>query len=185
MDGSGARVVDARGQPVPDVPLELLRRARDGFSALSNRVLTRSDGTYEFTRVGPGEVYVAVDTLRPDPERPGQRLRVFFPGTFDGAAAAAVTLTPAEQVRVTDFVLPDTTGLVRLSGQIRTAEGQPAAGANVYVRIAPPTSLFFFGPPSVTDASGAFTLLVPGEQTYQVTAEFPDGRQLVPRSGPT
>ena len=179
------RVVDARGQPVPDLPLELLRLARYGFTALSSRVLTRTDGTYEFTRIGPGEVYVAVDTLRQDPARRGQTQRVFLPGTFDSAAATAVTLEPTERVRVADFVLPDASGFVRLSGQMRTPDGQPIAGARIYVRIAPPTSQFFFGPPVETDANGTFTLLVPGEPTYQVAAEFPDGRQLVPRPGPT
>jgi hypothetical protein len=167
------RVVDARGQPIAGVPVELVAPVRYGFTRVGQPVATASDGAYEFTRVPPGTFYVAFDTLRRDSSRRVQE-RVFAPGTLDPAAAAAIVLAPTERATAADLVMPETAGAVRMAGQVRTPDGQPVEGARVYLRIAPPTSTFFFGPPAVSDQNGAFALLVPGDFVYDVTVELPN-----------
>jgi hypothetical protein len=42
------------------------------------------------------------------------------------------------------------------------------------VRVAPPTSIFFFGPPAVSDRNGEFALMVPGDAVYDVVVEMPN-----------
>lgn len=170
------RVVDARGQPLAGLPVELVTRVFYGFTRAGQPVATGTDGTYEFTRVPPGTFYVAFDTLRRDLSRRVQE-RVFAPGTLDPAAAAAIVLAPAERVTAADLVLPDAAGAVRLAGQVRTPDGQPVEGARVYLRVAPPTSIFFFGPPAVSGQSGEFALMVPGDQVYDVTVELLNDQQ--------
>ena len=135
------RVVDARGQPVAGLPLELVATVRYGFTRVGQPVATASDGTYEFTRVPPGTFHVAFDTLRPDPSRRARTQRVFAPGTLDAAGAEAIVLAPSARVAAADLVMPDTAGAVRMAGQVRTPNGQPVEGARVYLRVAPPTSL--------------------------------------------
>lgn len=170
------RVVDARGQPVGGLPVELVAPVWHGFTRVGQPVATASDGAYEFTRVPPGTFYVAFDTLRRDPSRRVQE-RVFAPGTLDPAAASAIVLAPTERVAAADFVMPDAAGAVRLGGQVRTPDGQPVEGARVYLRVAPPTSIFFFGPPAVSDRNGEFAMVVPGDAVYDVTVELPSGLQ--------
>ena len=170
------RVVDARGQAVAGLPVELVTRVQYGFTRAGQPVATGTDGTYEFTRVPPGTFYVAFDTLRRDLSRRVQE-RVFAPGTLDPAAAAAIVLAPAERVTAADLVMPDAAGAVRLAGQVRTPDGQPVEGARVYLRVAPPTSIFFFGPPAVSDQNGDFAMMVPGDFSYDVTVEMPNDLQ--------
>jgi len=171
------RVVDTRGQPVGGLPVELVARVQYGFTRVGQPVATSSDGTYEFTRVPPGTFYVSFDTLRPDPSRRVRTERVFAPGTVDAEAAAAVVLGPAERVTAADFVIADAAGAVRMAGRVRTPDGQPVEGARVYLRVAPPTSTFFFGPPAVSDQSGEFALMVPGDQVYDVAVELLNDQQ--------
>jgi hypothetical protein len=102
---------------------------------------------------------------------------VFAPGTLDSAAARPIVLRPAERATAADLVLPDAAGAVRMAGQVRTPDGQPVEGARVYLRVAPPTSLFFFGPPAVSDRNGEFALSVPGDVVYDVTVELPSDLQ--------
>ena len=156
--------------------MELVTRVQYGFTRAGQPVATGTDGTYEFTRVPPGTFYVAFDTLRRDVSRRVQE-RVFAPGTLDPAAAAAVVLGASERVTVADFVMTDAAGAVRMAGRVRTPNGQPVEGARVYLRVAPPTSIFFFGPPAVSDQSGEFALMVPGDQVYDVTVELLNDQQ--------
>ena len=47
-------------------------------------------------------------------------------------------------------------------------------------RGAPPTSLFFFGPPAVSDRHGDFALVVPGDAVYEVVVEMPNDLPRTP-----
>jgi hypothetical protein len=67
---------------------------------------------------------------------------------------------------------------------VRAADGQAVAGAEVYVRLAPPTSIFFFNPPIVTDAGGRFAMMIPGDHNYIVVVELPNGPRLPRRELP-
>jgi hypothetical protein len=171
------RVVDARGEPVAGLPVELVVQVRYGFTRVGQPVATRSDGGYEFTRVPPGTFHVAFDTLRTDPSRRGRTQRVFAPGTLDPAGAEAIVLRASERVTAADLVVPDAAGAVRMAGQVRTPDGQPVEGARVYFRVVPPTSTFFFGPPAVSDQNGAFAMIVPGAPVYEVIVELPNDLQ--------
>jgi hypothetical protein len=168
------RVVDARGQPIAGFPIELVARVQYGFTRVGQSVATTPDGIYEFRRVPPGTFYVAFDTLRPDPSGRARTQRLFAPGTNDPVGAAAIALRASERVTAPELVIADAAGAVRMAGQVRTPDGQPVEGARVYLRVAPPTSLFFFGPPAVSDRNGDFALVVPGDAVYEVVVEMPN-----------
>ncbi|HVG72792.1 MAG TPA: carboxypeptidase regulatory-like domain-containing protein [Vicinamibacterales bacterium] len=171
------RVVDARGQPLGGLPLQLVVPVETGFFRVGDSIATASDGTYEFTRVPPGTFYVTFDTLRPDSSRPWTTQQLFAPGTLNPDAGEAIVLPPAARATAADFVLPDTAGVVRLTGQVRTAAGQPVPGAQVYLRTASPTARYFSGPPAVSDANGEFSMIVPGDADYKVAVALPGDDQ--------
>lgn len=165
------RIVDARGQPLSGMSVDLLSRRPyiSRYMRVGLGVTTAADGSYEFVRVAPGTYVIAVDTLRPDVTG-RQREQVYAPGVMAESAARQLTLAASERVSAGDLVVPAALPLVSLRGVVRQADGLPVAGARVYIRgeLRP---VPWSGGPVTTDAEGRFAVTVMADQRYQLIAE--------------
>ena len=128
------RVVDRNGAPIRHLPLELVP-ARDvnvpAGERYYNAARSNDDGTFELRRVGPGDYVLAVAaTAAP---KVGIADRALYPGAGDPARASTVTVGAGEQVRLQNFVTPDSLRLVTITGAVVDEKEQPVRDAEVTV----------------------------------------------------
>jgi protocatechuate 3,4-dioxygenase beta subunit len=100
------RVVNARGEPLPHISVELLYREWTGrYSRADAPTATDANGVFEFVRVPPGSFVIATDTFAPARDRQ----RVFLPGVLTVVDAHTVHLAPGQRANVGDITVPDIT----------------------------------------------------------------------------
>lgn len=164
------RVVGQERVPVADLALELIRA--DSTSATSADAFiasrTASDGTFEFRRVPPGEFTLRV-----------AKGLAFHPGVTTREQAARLKVASGQHVRLEDFRLPERVGTVTIEGIALTANGKPAAGAEVSVQ---PTSGGVGAALPLTaaeDGSFRVTVLAGGTYTIQATRSTFEGARIV------
>jgi hypothetical protein len=164
------RVVGHEGRPVADLSLELLRWDSSPASAAEAFIAARtaSDGTFEFRRVPPGEFSLRV-----------AKGLAFHPGVTARDQAARISIAAGQHVRVDDFRLPARIGTVTIEGVALTAEGKPAAGAEVSVR--PSSGDLSTALPLTTAEDGSFrvTVLAGAAYTIQATRSTFEGSRIV------
>ena len=90
----------------------------------------------------------------------------YYPGTASENDAQAVTVSTGQETSVSFGLIP--TRLSRISGMIRTSQGQPAANVQFGIRAAAPGNPFGFG--GSTGSDGTFQLMnvPPGEYVLDV-----------------
>jgi hypothetical protein len=123
------RVSDEKGDPVPNVRVQILRFTyQDGRRILvsANSMSTNERGDYAFLSLAPGPYVISAV-----PRNSESQLPVYFPGTTDVAVASTIDLPPGLNLNGVDLRLLDARP-VRVSGQVTNVlTGQPAAGAAI------------------------------------------------------
>jgi hypothetical protein len=164
------RVVDARGSGVASLrvhvePLVVRKDDRPDLVAL-----TRSDGTYEVTRVPPGRFRVTISGST-DARHDCVHETVWHPGTDTIGSATVVKLGPAERTTIGDLVLPDTLSFTHVSGVVVGSDGGPVTGARVFLTGESRSGAIVNGP-ATTDLSGLFTIAAPTGRQCRIFAEL-------------
>jgi hypothetical protein len=90
----------------------------------------------------------------------------YYPGTSNENEAQAVTVTTGQETPVSFALIP--TRLARISGIIRTSQGQPAANVQFGVRSAIPGNPFGFGGSTGNDGTFQLMNVPPGEYVLDV-----------------
>ena len=173
------RVVNARGEPLPHVPVQIgSPNGADGrwSSTISGR--TDAEGRFDIGKVPPGEYQLGFNTERDFNSRPLPYPRAFLPGVIEPARAHVIHVGPGERVTTPDFVVPEAIVWTTLSGTVIDQAGTPMAGVKIYLKTdADPARLL--GPAVETDAAGRFAVAAVEGSRYRLTAEH-----LVPGSPP-
>lgn len=138
----GGRITDEFGEPVANASVIAMRYSYAGGGrrltaapGSNSRDTTDDQGHYRLFGLPPGEYFVSA-TLRSGPEAADPTGEVsgyaatYFPGTPNLSEAARVTLAVSQENTTVSFGLI-ATRLVRVSGQVLTSTGEPAAGGNV------------------------------------------------------
>ena len=151
------RLSTSDGRPAAGVALELVRANDRRGVAFGGS--TNERGEFDIGQVAPGKYALR---LASDP-------RVWMPAPASPDEPTPLILGPAERRAVGDFVLPDGTRIVQLSGRVVDAYDRPIAGADVIVRSGADRSHGAF-PRVVTDEAGSFSVgVVADVASYRIT----------------
>jgi hypothetical protein len=189
------RVTDEFGEPVANAVVSAMRY---GYSAGARRLLpgagansrdtTDDQGQFRLFGLSPGEYLVSAayraggEVTDPAGEPTGYA-PTYYPGTPNPMEAQRVSVAVGQELSSVTFALV-ATRLVRVSGAVIDAHGQPAAGGNVI--LVPVSARSASGPPAMqasttrVDGGGQFRLtnVVPGRYTLQVrSGRGPRGMQ--------
>lgn len=182
----GGRITDEFGEPVANASVIAMRysyaaggRRLTAAPGSNSRDTTDDQGHYRLFGLPPGEYFVSA-TLRSGPEAADPTGEVsgyaatYFPGTPNLNDAARVTLAVSQENTAVSFGLI-ATRLVRVSGQVLTSSGEPAAGGNVLLLPGSTAAgrgiqLQQGGGGGRIDRTGAFTIANVAPGRYQVQA---------------
>jgi len=169
------RVIDAAGQAVAWLPVDLVRSDRD-YPQFSGQ--TNARGEFDVARVAPGRYRLAVPGA---PLLEPAAIRAPGPGE-------PVTVDRSATVDVGTVRVPADTVLALVRGRVVGADGHAIAGAEIFVsagRADRPGTAFL-----VADSNGRFQFNAVSGQQYRVFAKAPGSSvayqtraDLVPRAG--
>ena len=146
------RMLDASGRPLAGLTVEV-----STIDLVQRRfAVTDREGRYEFGRMPPGRFVIGVTS---GAARAGKAPRTYLPGVNQVPAAARVVVGAGERVTASDFRLPAAVKYVVLNGFVLDADGQPAEGAQVYVK-GPAEDDRIVGEPVLVDFMGRFAVAV-------------------------
>lgn len=181
----GGRITDEFGEPVANASVIAMRYSYAGGGrrltaapGSNSRDTTDDQGHYRLFGLPPGEYFVSA-TLRSGPEAADPTGEVsgyaatYFPGTANLNEASRVTLAVSQENTTVSFGLI-ATRLVRISGQVLTSSGEPAAGGSVILMPGGTAGgrgiLMQQGGGGRIDRTGAFTIANVAPGRYQVQA---------------
>ena len=188
------KVLDAQGEPLPDVRMMAMRRlnrqamAPQAANAIflapaagSGQMQTNDLGEFRLANLAPGEYYVAAmpnggmpfGGPGTTPTSTGRAsLTTYYPGTNDQAAASPIKVTAGDTVYNIVFSMQSAPGF-RITGQIVDENGAPVSGAMVMLMPARPAG--GFSPPShaTSGENGRFTFVDIPSASYRVNASIP------------
>lgn len=145
-------VRDARGMPVPSLPL-MLQTVREGLMGrYEMKTLTRVDGTFEFQQVQPEYYRVFVDEALGDVSA-----RPLTP---------ILTMDPGQRVDAGGLVLPASSRAALLEGLLLAPDGTPAQDVSLYIQDVDVRTSGISG--VRTDAHGRFSLTVVAGRRYRI-----------------
>jgi len=192
----GGRITDEFGEPVANASVTALRYVYAGGArrmtpaGQNARDSTDDQGHFRLFGLPPGEYFVSA-TLRtgfeatdPSGENPGYAA-TYFPGTANVTEATRVTLAVGQENTNVSFGLI-ATRLVRVSGQVLSSDGTPAANGNVLLLSAgtngrPGQAFQQGGNAGRIDRTGAFRLTNVAPGRYQVQARLSANGQIAGR----
>ena len=196
------RIVDARGEPVTDARIMVLRRFTPPAGAAALRGMSRlipvggqsqqtNDlGDYRVAGLAAGEYFVAAmprpasmfggpgltAASAPTAEhKPGTTLATtYYPGTVDQAAAQPIAVAAGAEVGNINFAVQSVAAF-RVSGVVVDEEGHPVADAMVSLAGNLRDGMIFAGPPGMTRTrdDGRFDLDDVVAGAYRVHAMIP------------
>jgi Carboxypeptidase regulatory-like domain len=172
------RLLDAKGEPLPEVPVNVERRVTlVGHPAMLLPVdrsgYTNDLGEFRISGLASGEYLVAAT---PRPSRIGGRMvptpttaprtmpaRTFYPGTTDEAAAQLLTVTAGNELTNISFTV-QSVRTFRVSGIVVNEDGNPVANVTVSLNGDPTRGNFAPEGTWQSDSSGRFTIggVLPG-----------------------
>ena len=163
----GGRVLDAGGQPVAALSVDLTRA--EALSATyygsDQKARTNDAGEFEFRRLGP-DVYVLGLMLMQEPKK--DATSIFF-ARPSAATHDRLAIAPEARVWAGELFLPESVKLTRVTGGVSGVAGESVADTKVYVLNAPQSGIA--AGPLVVDASGAFSFTVVAGRSYRLSAE--------------
>lgn len=176
-------VIDADGQPVPEIVLELTRAEDAGAERPNyNFFSTDKEGKFIVQPLEPGSYIIGVRLNGMSfPDAVSNRYpRTFYPGVSDIAQATPITITRAgEHASGRMFHLPPRLTERTVEGVVVLADGRPAANASVgYQEILGREHTSDYG--VQVDAQGRFTVKVHEGFAYLIGAHIntKDGKQM-------
>jgi 5-hydroxyisourate hydrolase-like protein (transthyretin family) len=169
--GIAGRVVDASGQPVSGLTIDLKPRASGSRLAAGLRqAMTDRFGRYEFTMLPTGTFVVGINIESTRTSSAVALPRIFHPGVIAVTRATAIIVPDGGQVTVADLRLSRNVSYVPVSGVVIAVNGQPAADARVYLKGAGEGETIIAGPVT-TDPSGRFVIAGLANVGYRIFAE--------------
>jgi len=183
----GGRITDEFGEPVANASVIAMRysyaaggRRLTAAAGSNSRDTTDDQGHYRLFGLPPGDYFVSATLRTGGPEAADPTGEVsgysatYFPGTPNISEAAKVTLAVSQENTAISFGLI-ATKLVRISGQVLTSAGTPAAGGNVLLMPGGTTGgrgmlMQQGGNGGRIDQTGAFTIANVAPGRYQVQA---------------
>lgn len=170
------RIVDAEGQPVKKAKISLLRVDASAPLSRGDEVgfdyVNDEQGKFQIGQVTPGEYLLGINvTGSPDKDSPYPP--TFYPGVTSRSEAASIKVGLGE--KLDDLVLRLPPRLVErtVQGVVVWPDGNPAAGAEVFLMDVNNPGYTTTGWGNKTDASGRFTLPGFDGVTYWVHANAP------------
>jgi hypothetical protein len=196
------RILDARGEPVTDARIMVLRRMTPPRGAPAFRGMprmipaggqsqqTNDLGDYRVAGLAPGEYFVAA-APRPigmfggagapaanaaPTGRNGHTTiaTTYYPGTSDQAAAQPIAVAAGAEVGNISFTIQSLPAF-RVSGLVVDEDGHPVAGAMVSLAGDPRDGMMFMGPAGMTRTqdNGRFEINDAVAGTYRARASIP------------
>ncbi len=180
------RVVDSKGEPLPDISMMVMRRVSLGRSGAPGRLLpvgqgqqTNDLGEFRIAGLASGEYYVAavprpamfVRTVTPAPtSAPRMTLaRTFYPGTTDEAAAQLLAVTAGNELNNISFAMQSVQAF-RISGVVVDENGSAIADAMVILSGDGTSGNFGPGGSVHTEPGGRFTIVDVPPGSYRIHA---------------
>lgn len=164
------RVLDAEGNPVPNLPLNLRGAASDKRNI--NTFLyatTDADGHFEFKIVPPGDYLLGFRLLNSSQSEGSPYPRTFFPGVTSKALATIVSVKEGESLQRLNLQMPAQLTPHTVAGIIVWSDGRPATGASVYLNLIEEGEMTAFSS-AQADENGKFTLKLYEGLQYKVSA---------------
>jgi protocatechuate 3,4-dioxygenase beta subunit len=181
----GGRILDANGEPMPDVPIMVMRHVAIGRGTSSRLIpapgqgrQTNDLGEFRMSGLAAGEYYVAA---MPNPMRSGGSrsatadgsrttlARTFYPGTTDEAAALPVAVTAGAEVGNISFTLQSAAAF-RVSGIVVDEDGNTVNNAMVMLSGDGLSGNFGPGRNARTQPDGRFVIVDVPAGSYRVHA---------------
>jgi hypothetical protein len=178
------RILDANGEPVPDVQMMAMRQVALGRGAPSRLIpapgrgqQTNDLGEFRVSGLPAGEYFVAAmpNQMRFGGARVasgGPRIalvRTFYPGTTDETAAMPVAVTAGAEVGNISFTLQSAAAF-RVSGSVVDEDGNAVANAMVMLNGDGRSGNFGPGRSARTEGDGRFVLVDVPAGSYHVQA---------------
>jgi len=166
------RVLDAEGNPVPKLPLNMRGASADKENI--NTFLyatTDADGHFEFKIVPPGDYLLGFRIMNSSQADNTPYPRTFFPGVTSRALATAVSVKEGESLQKLVLQMPPPLTPRTVEGIVVWSDGRPATGASVYLNLIEEGEMTGFSSAQV-DEHGRFTLKLYEGMQYKVSASI-------------
>lgn len=176
------RLLDPKGEPLPEVPLNLMRRVTfAGHPAMlvpANRGGSTDDlGEFRISGLASGEYLIVAlprpsrfgDNTNPTSARaPRTTLaRTFYPGTTDESAAQVVAVSAGNELNNISFAIQSVQAF-RISGIVVNEDGHPVANAMVTLSGDGTSGNLGPGGLATTDLGGRFTIVDVSPGSYRL-----------------
>lgn len=164
------RVVDAKGNPVANMRLDMRGAAADKKTI--NTFLsatTDADGYFEFTTVPPGDFLLGYHLLNSALQESQPYARTYYPGVTSKALATVVTVKEGQMLSGLTLQMPAPLSPRTVTGGIVWSDGEPVNGASVYLSLIEEGEMSSFSSVQA-DAQGHFTLKLLEGLQYKVSA---------------
>ena len=126
-------VLDASGQPVPEILIELMPLA-GGSNAYPSSAKTDEKGRYELKLLQPGRYLVGVRIYGLAGSTYVAYPRTYYPGVSEQAQATVITLAEGQQLNLSEMILSARLFEQSLNGIVVDADGHPVSGATVWLK---------------------------------------------------
>jgi len=173
------RVLDAKGNPVAKMRLEMRGAAADKSNINTFRsAMSQADGYFEFKIVEPGDYRLGYHILNSGLQEDQPYGRTYLPGVATKATATIIRVKEGEALAGLTLQMPPPLSQRIVKGFVVWSDGQPVHGASVYVSLTEEGELSSFS--SVQpDADGRFTLKLFEGLQYKVSAYRESGGKQV------
>jgi 5-hydroxyisourate hydrolase-like protein (transthyretin family) len=165
------RVLDATGQPVPNLRLEMrpAPNNRNNYNSL-RFAQTDAEGRFSFKTVPPGSYLLGFRIISSQSNEETLPFpRAYYPGVPTRELAGVVRVEEGEQLKGLEFRLPPRLTEVNLEGVVVWEDGRPAAGASVNVSLLEEGEMTTYRYVKA-DERGRFTFKAFDGATYRVSA---------------
>jgi hypothetical protein len=164
------RVLDAEGNPVPNLPLNLRGAASDKRNI--NTFLyatTDAGGLFEFKIVPPGDYLLGFRLLNSSQADNTPFPRTFFPGVPSKGLATIVSVKEGESLPRLELRMPARLRPRTVEGIVVWPDDRPVTGATIFINLIEEGEMTAFST-SPTNENGRFTLNLYEGLQYKVSA---------------
>jgi len=167
-------VTDAVGNLVTDARIGLLRPTQNqtGFEIVATHG-TDANGNYDFSKVQPGDYWVALDYLGPNNNDP--HVPVYYPSGADLSSAKLIHLDPAANIGGINLVATPALHQVSIHLHVATQDGAPAGNARIIANdpLTPTQAMT-----AIADENGDADIALYEGREYRLVASTSDNQGL-------